>query len=64
LNEYEAVLLETVDVLARLRIPYMLTGALAVIYYGEPRTTHDIDLVAAISAADIARTRKIGRAHV
>jgi hypothetical protein len=57
LNEYEAVLLKTVDVLARLRIPYMLTGALAVIYYGEPRTTHDIDLVAAISAADIARTK-------
>lgn len=33
----------------------MLTGALAVSYYGEPRTTHDIDVVIAVSAADIAR---------
>ena len=26
-------------------VPYMLTGALAVNYYGRPRLTHDIDVI-------------------
>ncbi len=31
----------------RLGLEYMVTGAVAAIVYGEPRLTHDIDVVAA-----------------
>lgn len=41
----EKVVLNVVGILNRSDIPYFLTGAMAVVYYGEPRTTHDIDLV-------------------
>lgn len=34
-----------VDPLDELAIPYIVTGAVASIIYGEPRLTHDIDLV-------------------
>ncbi len=33
------------DPLNRIGIRYMITGAVASIIYGEPRLTHDIDLV-------------------
>lgn len=36
-------------------IDYMLTGSIAMNYYAEPRMTRDIDLVAALSAADAGR---------
>ena len=43
---------ETIDLflvfirpLNRLSIPYMVTGSAASMAYGEPRMTHDIDLV-------------------
>ena len=41
-------------------IEYMLTGSLASSLQGEPRATHDIDLVIAIrtAASDVARTLK------
>ena len=35
-------------------IPYMLTGAVAVNYYGRPRLTHDIDLVVEIKENKVA----------
>ena len=35
-----------VDVLEDLQIPYLVTGAVASIAYGEPRLTNDIDIVA------------------
>lgn len=50
---FEEVVLEVIEILNRMEIPYFLTGALAVDYYGEPRTTHDIDLVIEISKKDI-----------
>ena len=31
--------------LENLKIPYLLTGGLAVSFWGLPRTTHDIDIV-------------------
>lgn len=34
-------------------IPYMLTGAVAVNYYGRPRLTHDIDLVVEVREKQI-----------
>lgn len=41
----EDVLLEVLDLLDKLKIPYALTGGLAVSFYGHPRSTHDFDLV-------------------
>ncbi|MBN1575692.1 MAG: hypothetical protein JW913_04020 [Chitinispirillaceae bacterium] len=37
------------------RIGYMITGSVASTFYGEPRLTHDIDLVIALRADDIPR---------
>lgn len=50
---FEQVTLNVVKKLNQSKISYMLTGALAVNYYGEPRTTHDIDLVVQIAENDI-----------
>ena len=38
-----------------LGIPYMVTGAVASVVYGEPRLTRDIDLVIALRPRDAAR---------
>lgn len=38
-----------------LGIPYMITGSLAAIYYGEPRLTNDIDLVVFLKPGDAPR---------
>ncbi len=35
--------------------PYFVTGSVASIYYGEPRLTHDIDVVLHLSQKDIAK---------
>lgn len=43
-----------VEPLNRAGWPYMVTGSMAVIAYGEPRLTLDIDLVLAIPAAALA----------
>ena len=36
-----------ISVWERLRIPYMVVGGFAAIFYGEPRLTIDVDLVMA-----------------
>lgn len=41
--------------LDQLQIPYMATGAVAAIVYGEPRLTLDLDLVLQLSASDAPR---------
>ena len=38
-----------------LRIPYMVTGGVASVVYGEPRFTRDIDLVIALKPGDARR---------
>lgn len=44
-------LLRTVtEILERLGIPYLVTGSMATIYYGEPRFTVDIDIVVDLAA--------------
>jgi len=43
------VLQRIVEVFEHLQIPYLVTGAMASIAYGEPRLTNDIDIVAAVS---------------
>ena len=40
--------------LNRLGVPYMVSGSVAVIIYGEPRLTHDVDLIAALGREHIA----------
>ncbi|MGB3940739.1 MAG: hypothetical protein WBK96_04495 [Candidatus Manganitrophaceae bacterium] len=34
-----------VEVLERMQIPYLVTGSVASMAYGEPRLTNDIDIV-------------------
>ena len=41
--------------LNRLNVPYMITGSVASIMYGEPRLTHDIDLVIELHSSDVER---------
>ena len=43
------------EILERLNIAYYITGGVASIAYGEPRTTRGLDLVVEINQADIAR---------
>jgi len=38
-----------------LDVPYMVTGAVAAVVYGEPRFTRDLDLVLSLEPADAAR---------
>jgi hypothetical protein len=39
--------------LSELNVPYMVTGSVASIVYGEPRVTHDIDIVLTLSLSKI-----------
>jgi hypothetical protein len=43
-----------VGVLERIGLPYLITGSLATVFYGEPRFTNDIDIVVDLPAARIA----------
>lgn len=43
--ELQELLDRLVAVLERLRIPYLSTGSVASMAYGEPRLTNDIDVV-------------------
>jgi hypothetical protein len=47
--EQHELLLWVVRCFEKLRVPYLITGALASIAYGEPRFTNDIDIVADIN---------------
>ena len=44
--ELKAFFTYVVDALERLDIPYMVVGGFAAIFYGEPRLTLDVDIVA------------------
>jgi hypothetical protein len=43
--EQAELLRRVVDTLERLKLPYLVTGSIATILYGEPRFTNDIDVV-------------------
>lgn len=53
--EQSDLLRNVVDVLERMGIRYFITGSMATIFYGEPRFTNDIDLVAEIPSNAIKR---------
>ena len=38
---------------------YMITGSVAGVFYGEPRVTHDVDLVLALAPSDTARIAEL-----
>jgi hypothetical protein len=44
-----------VEPLDRLEIPYMVTGGVASVIYGDPRFTRDVDLVLELGGRDIRR---------
>ncbi|MCS4541974.1 MAG: hypothetical protein HY929_06615 [Euryarchaeota archaeon] len=48
----EYILKKVVTFLDALKLPYMITGAIAVNYYGRPRLTHDVDIVIEIRAPE------------
>jgi hypothetical protein len=47
------LLQKIVEVFERIQIPYLITGAVAAMAYGEPRLTNDIDIVAAMEEKHI-----------
>jgi len=47
------LLLEIARILERLRIPYMVTGGMAVFVWGHPRFTADIDIVVELTEKNI-----------
>ncbi|MDD5132808.1 MAG: hypothetical protein PHH44_09140 [bacterium] len=47
------LLQKVVAVFEQLKIPYLVTGSVAAMAYGEPRFTNDIDIVAAIREAHV-----------
>lgn len=47
-----------VSVFERLGIPYLVTGSVAAMAYGEPRLTNDIDIVAGIAEQHIPALRE------
>jgi hypothetical protein len=53
MGPYE-LLQRIVETLDRLDIPYLVTGSVAAMAYGEPRLTNDIDIVAAIEERHVA----------
>ncbi len=50
---YERLLKKLARHLTNLRIPYMIIGGQAVLYYGEPRLTKDIDITLGLSIKEI-----------
>jgi len=49
----EDIFIKVIDKINSLGFPYMLTGGMAVLFYGNPRTTHDIDIVVEIDKSVI-----------
>lgn len=43
------------SLLNKYHIPYMITGAWSVIYYGRPRASHDIDFVTDVKPEDVQK---------
>lgn len=51
-----ALLKDITSFLEKNKIPYMITGAWSVIFYGRPRASHDIDFVVEIDKKDLNKT--------
>ena len=51
----QELLSKLVDFLDQARIPYMLTGSIASSLHGEPRSTHDVDVVVVLDPESITK---------
>src|SRR3989338_6794806 len=54
-----ATFLEVTQKLETADIPYMIVGSVASMTYGEPRMTHDLDLVVQVLPKDAAKFEQI-----
>ena len=57
-NVQGRLLKEITSFLGKNKIPYMITGAWSVIFYGRPRASHDIDFVIEAKTLDIEKVKK------
>lgn len=57
-KDQEQLLKEISRFLEKRKIPYMLTGAWNVIYFGRPRASHDIDFIVEIQEKDAEKTAR------
>ena len=53
------VLVKIATLLNQYKIPYMLTGAWNVIYFGRPRASHDIDFIVEIHPKNITQVERV-----
>jgi hypothetical protein len=53
--EQSDLLRYVVERFERLGIRYFVTGSVVTVFYGEPRFTHDVDIVATLNPAEVAR---------
>jgi hypothetical protein len=64
MNQTKA-LTQFISDLNSLHVPYMITGAYAVSYFGLPRATHDLDIVIEIGPANVdSVVKKFSRGYV
>ena len=56
---FQKILKRVARELKRASIPYMVIGGQAVLVYGEPRLTRDIDITLGIGVSELARIKKI-----
>lgn len=52
------LLVRITAILERLKIPYLITGGIAVLIWGRPRFTADIDIIVELQQKDIERLEK------
>lgn len=57
-SDPRTLLVAIVKILKKLKIPYMITGGIAVLLWGRPRFTADIDIVVELYEKDIEALRK------
>jgi predicted nucleotidyltransferase len=56
---FQKILKRVARELKRASIPYMVIGGQAVLLYGEPRLTRDIDITLGIGVSELARIKKV-----
>ena len=59
----ESLLEKTAAALENAAIPYMIIGGQAVLVYGEPRLTKDIDITLGVGLDRLAATPRVSQTH-